>query len=140
MGVKLHSQPGCCHVPCGSRFFPWSAFCQRCHKHLSDLDAEPDGGADEEIAAVLAHLVMTAPWFSLRGGAREILRGMITRPRPAVRLAAYFSCGPRISFRAASTRLHVLACSLSPCCSRPDAFCAASATALGPCASNSCRA
>ena len=43
------------------------------------LDTEPDGGAEQELAAVLAHLVMTAPSFSLRGGTREILRGMIAR-------------------------------------------------------------
>jgi len=43
------------------------------------LDTEPDGSAEHELAAVLAHLVMTAPSFSLRGGTREILRGMISR-------------------------------------------------------------
>ena len=31
------------------------------------------------LSAVLAHLVMTAPSFSLRGGTREILRGIIAR-------------------------------------------------------------
>lgn len=43
-----------------------------------------DVGPSEEVgntslAAVLAHLVMTSPSFSLRGGTREILRGIIAR-------------------------------------------------------------
>jgi alkylation response protein AidB-like acyl-CoA dehydrogenase len=42
-------------------------------------DAEPDHGADEPYVAVLAHLIMSAPSFSLRGGTREILRGIIAR-------------------------------------------------------------
>lgn len=43
------------------------------------LEAEPDEGSDEPLTAVLAHMVLTAPSFSLRGGTREILRGMIAR-------------------------------------------------------------
>ena len=43
------------------------------------VDAEPDGGADNPYVAVLAHTIMHAPSFSLRGGTREILRGMIAR-------------------------------------------------------------
>ena len=44
------------------------------------VDQEPseiDGNS--ALSAVLAHLVMTAPSFSLRGGTREILRGIIAR-------------------------------------------------------------
>ena len=44
------------------------------------MDVEPseyDGNTD--LSSVLAHLVMTAPSFSLRGGTREILRGIIAR-------------------------------------------------------------
>lgn len=37
------------------------------------------GGADETYAAVLGYLTMHAPSFSLRGGTREILRGIIAR-------------------------------------------------------------
>ncbi|MCB1542820.1 MAG: acyl-CoA dehydrogenase family protein [Rhodoblastus sp.] len=43
------------------------------------VDAEPEGGADNPYVAVLAHTIMHAPSFSLRGGTREILRGMIAR-------------------------------------------------------------
>ena len=43
------------------------------------VDAEPDAGSDNPYIAVLAHTVMTAPSFSIRGGTREILRGMIAR-------------------------------------------------------------
>lgn len=44
------------------------------------VDVEPSmvNGAGS-LSAVLAHLVMTAPSFSLRGGTREILRGIIAR-------------------------------------------------------------
>lgn len=42
-------------------------------------DLEPDLGADDELQATLAFLVMNAPSFSLRGGTREILRGIIAR-------------------------------------------------------------
>ncbi len=43
------------------------------------LDREPDEGSGDAYVAVLAQLVMTAPSFSLRGGTREILRGIIAR-------------------------------------------------------------
>jgi alkylation response protein AidB-like acyl-CoA dehydrogenase len=44
------------------------------------IDVEPsEGEGNPPLTAVLAHLVMTAPSFSLRGGTREILRGMIAR-------------------------------------------------------------
>jgi hypothetical protein len=43
------------------------------------LEVEPEDEADEPLTAVLAHLILTAPSFSLRGGTREILRGMIAR-------------------------------------------------------------
>jgi alkylation response protein AidB-like acyl-CoA dehydrogenase len=41
--------------------------------------AEPDLGSADRFAAVLAQTVMAAPSFSLRGGTREILRGIIAR-------------------------------------------------------------
>ncbi len=44
------------------------------------VDVEPSEEAgNTPLAAVLAHLVMTSPSFSLRGGTREILRGIIAR-------------------------------------------------------------
>jgi hypothetical protein len=44
------------------------------------IDVEPSEEAgNTPLTAVLAHLIMTAPSFSLRGGTREILRGMIAR-------------------------------------------------------------
>ena len=43
------------------------------------VDAEPDAGSDNPFVAVLAHTIMVAPSFSLRGGTREILRGIIAR-------------------------------------------------------------
>ncbi len=43
------------------------------------VDSEPDEGDENPLIAVLAHLIMTAPSFSLRGGTREILRGIIAR-------------------------------------------------------------
>ena len=43
------------------------------------VDAEPDAKSTQAFAAVLAHTMMHAPSFSLRGGAREILRGIIAR-------------------------------------------------------------
>src|SRR5262249_52174873 len=48
--------------------------------------------------------------------------------RPAHQLEGRFDVPPRFGV------------SLSPCCSRARAFCAASAMALSPCASNNCRA
>jgi hypothetical protein len=43
------------------------------------VDAEPDEKSTHDFAAVLAHTMMHAPSFSLRGGTREILRGIIAR-------------------------------------------------------------
>ena len=43
------------------------------------VDSEPDEASNNSLTAVLAHLIMTAPSFSLRGGTREILRGIIAR-------------------------------------------------------------
>ena len=44
------------------------------------VDVEPSEEAgNTPLTAVLAHLVMTSPSFSLRGGTREILRGIIAR-------------------------------------------------------------
>ena len=43
------------------------------------VDQEPDARSTQAFAAVLAHTMMHAPSFSLRGGAREILRGIIAR-------------------------------------------------------------
>jgi alkylation response protein AidB-like acyl-CoA dehydrogenase len=42
-------------------------------------DVEPDHGAEQPFVAVLAQMIMSAPSFSLRGGTREILRGIIAR-------------------------------------------------------------
>ncbi len=43
------------------------------------LDAEPDRASAQDFVTVLAHTMMNAPSFSIRGGTREILRGMIAR-------------------------------------------------------------
>lgn len=43
------------------------------------IAAEPDTKSTSDFVAVLAHTVLNAPSFSLRGGTREILRGMIAR-------------------------------------------------------------
>ena len=43
------------------------------------LDAEPDADSGNPYVAVLAHTMMRAPSFSIRGGTREILRGIIAR-------------------------------------------------------------
>jgi alkylation response protein AidB-like acyl-CoA dehydrogenase len=43
------------------------------------IEAEPDRASTQAFAATLAHTIMHAPSFSLRGGAREILRGIIAR-------------------------------------------------------------
>ncbi len=44
------------------------------------VDVEPsEEDGNPPLSAVMAHLIMTAPSFSLRGGTREILRGMIAR-------------------------------------------------------------
>ena len=42
-------------------------------------DVEPDHAEEQPFVAVLAQLIMSAPSFSLRGGTREILRGIIAR-------------------------------------------------------------
>ena len=43
------------------------------------VDAEPDSESTQDFCAVLANVMMNAPSFSLRGGTREILRGIIAR-------------------------------------------------------------
>ncbi len=43
------------------------------------IAAEPDRDSTHAFTATLAHTMMHAPSFSLRGGAREILRGIIAR-------------------------------------------------------------
>jgi len=43
------------------------------------IDAEPDRASTRDFVKVLAHTMMNAPSFSIRGGTREILRGMIAR-------------------------------------------------------------
>ena len=43
------------------------------------VGAEPTASSTTDFAAVLAHTMLHAPSFSLRGGAREILRGIIAR-------------------------------------------------------------
>ncbi|GAB3661990.1 acyl-CoA dehydrogenase family protein [Ramlibacter alkalitolerans] len=43
------------------------------------LGAEPSAEVDADLLATVAYLVQVAPTFSLRGGTREILRGMIAR-------------------------------------------------------------
>jgi alkylation response protein AidB-like acyl-CoA dehydrogenase len=42
-------------------------------------DVEPAHAEEEPFVAVLAQMIMSAPSFSLRGGTREILRGIIAR-------------------------------------------------------------
>lgn len=43
------------------------------------LDAEPEADGADQLAAVLGHTMLHIPSFSLRGGTREVLRGMIAR-------------------------------------------------------------
>ncbi len=43
------------------------------------VDVEPDHSSNNAYTAVLAHMMLHAPSFSLRGGTREILRGIIAR-------------------------------------------------------------
>lgn len=43
------------------------------------VEAEPEALSTREFSAVLARTLMDAPCFSLRGGTREILRGIIAR-------------------------------------------------------------
>lgn len=44
-----------------------------------DLAAHPDERVSDELTATVAQMLAIAPAFSLRGGTREILRGMIAR-------------------------------------------------------------
>ncbi|MBP2307566.1 acyl-CoA dehydrogenase [Azospirillum melinis] len=43
------------------------------------VDAEPSQQSTRDFCAVLAHTILNVPSFSLRGGTREILRGIIAR-------------------------------------------------------------
>ena len=43
------------------------------------LGAEPTIGSGDDLHQVLGYLTQTVPSFSLRGGTREILRGIIAR-------------------------------------------------------------
>lgn len=43
------------------------------------MEANPDALVDDELYRTVAYLTQVAPTFSLRGGTREILRGMIAR-------------------------------------------------------------
>ncbi len=43
------------------------------------VDVEPSVMADDDFATTIAYVMLHAPSFSLRGGAREILRGIIAR-------------------------------------------------------------
>ncbi|OJW20101.1 MAG: acyl-CoA dehydrogenase [Rhodospirillales bacterium 69-11] len=43
------------------------------------VPVEPDAGSPLALPSVLAHTIMHAPSYSLRGGTREILRGIIAR-------------------------------------------------------------
>ncbi|WP_395453814.1 acyl-CoA dehydrogenase family protein (plasmid) [Azospirillum melinis] len=43
------------------------------------VDAEPSQQSTRDFSAVLAHTILNVPSFSLRGGTREILRGIIAR-------------------------------------------------------------
>jgi hypothetical protein len=43
---------------------------------LTEAGPDPDGGG---IAGMLAHAVLHAPGFTLRGGTNEILRGIVAR-------------------------------------------------------------
>jgi hypothetical protein len=44
-----------------------------------DLAAHPEETPDPELVAALEYVTLVAPSFSLRGGTREILRGIIAR-------------------------------------------------------------
>ena len=43
------------------------------------VEAEPQAESTQNYLAVLSHVMLHAPSFSLRGGTREILRGIIAR-------------------------------------------------------------
>jgi hypothetical protein len=45
----------------------------------ASISADPDAPVDEALYCTVAYLNQVAPTFSLRGGTREILRGMIAR-------------------------------------------------------------
>ena len=49
------------------------------HRIQASLDGGADDGRYEQLAPVLDYLLNAAPSFSLRGGTREILRGIIAR-------------------------------------------------------------
>jgi alkylation response protein AidB-like acyl-CoA dehydrogenase len=49
------------------------------HEIANALAADPDAESDDELLQTLAYLMQISPAFSLRGGTREILRGMIAR-------------------------------------------------------------
>jgi alkylation response protein AidB-like acyl-CoA dehydrogenase len=49
------------------------------HLIADDLAAFPDDPVDPEFRAALVHLMQIAPAFSLRGGTREVMRGIIAR-------------------------------------------------------------
>ena len=57
-----------------------TAFEQEIPERIANaLGADPSAEHDEELLATLAYLLQLSPVFSLRGGTREILRGMIAR-------------------------------------------------------------
>lgn len=56
-----------------------TAFEQSIPAVLEGLVGQPDAEIDAELLEALAYLGQVAPTFSLRGGTREILRGMIAR-------------------------------------------------------------
>jgi hypothetical protein len=43
------------------------------------IDVEPSVASRDDFSATLAYVMLHAPSFSLRGGTREILRGIIAR-------------------------------------------------------------
>ena len=43
------------------------------------IGADPDEAVDPELVRTLAYVMQVSPAYSLRGGTREILRGMIAR-------------------------------------------------------------
>jgi len=43
------------------------------------VPSQPQPGAPDAFSATLARTILSAPSFSLRGGTREILRGIIAR-------------------------------------------------------------
>ena len=59
------------------------------------VGAEPTSSSTTDFASVLAYTTLHAPSFSLRGGAREILRGIIARGPGA-------ALGPHLVFHRAA--------------------------------------